>query len=1422
MEISDLKHRVGRHFFDLVDEDANPLVVALALQDNSSVGLQHYSREFAELHAELREMLRSRVEFSYQGFNESVGVYREVVNSLKIGHEEMQTSKQALVKLQDQVTERKPVLRDLQQKSMLYKQKLDILADLEFLQQIPQKFEACVARKQFNKARMLLGQSLETVTIRDLTNEPSIKPLLDYVQTQQSQLVGKVVDEIRAHVYLTSPFAQRRLVQGTSTIPLYSGESSNSIDDPDYVDFIESLPNLPEIESESNPESNSFAYLASLISTLSDLQSLDSSLENLQRRVPHDLNAMVHSVTREVIKDLNLTPDILDIKTSASTLLEQFRSIDQTALSTLARMLFLRFTRFLESQRAIAEISNHYGTSYDFDAACERTTVAVKSFVLSYLGTKPSDERKYRNAKGGAASENNKQNSNINGASKRDKEPIFQFGPTDEDTTSLRDFDALRDTIKKSVPGLLPDDPTQVFAETHKEEQLEVVAPAHILNIRPLLEPLTMFFGSARNIANTKASRDMFDNFLDKFLQESFVPRLKEAFDDAIDEIADEEDAFVEMSNWRTKSQIPIVNCASQFSETLCLLSQLLDTGTTYREEYASILVGLLSRIAEYFKIHLVTLFKASTAVSGGSNKRNASALGGNGRRSSRSKGYRTALNNNSHLYQKLIKTWELAVHAPLFPLLEKRYEGKPYSAQEEFDIYFGKRSQPNGSKPSFTLADQMEVSSFKQVTLLITSINWIVLRLRKMRKVSDSENVGKSSNNISSRVRRRWTLLDTSNALSVGLNHGDNPATSLLNATAILAGKTLSQYDEIVSTLELHSLYALCALRVDIFISTVCHFDQMISSRDFSSSNRGEERDPVVDRMQQSLSAVSEIFDKYLLYTDRKFILGGIPQFMNDLFILEAVKVTDINEAGQNQLLTNVFALQQMLTSIVEDPRQVDFSRASGFIEFMRLNPSLIIDKVRDGATGLSQSDVKLLLEIRHRNAGPGSHVSGNLENQLSQLEKIYQGEEIPPSESSSASSSKPGSATTRSTTTAAAPSPVKTTSRTTTKSRDAPSTAAPVAATPGPGVSATTAPRNLVERNRRRSSPSKTGAAIQPTHQQEDPEISRSRDMAQDEANKRRETESAAKAEELRREREALKAKSYEAERQRDRERQRRAEEEEKQRVAQEENRRRQLLDERRRKQQQQQQKEKELRSQQEEAERVAALKAQQKQEEEIKARLAAEEEVNARRVAERQSRDREQIRLQQQQEQAEMERYSRELRDLEEAQQRSLNLSSEQGSAMSSSNNTGNSTTAAAPTIKSVSSRGSLTAAAPSAGATRSPLLNHRPRFDSSHSNSSHTSSNAMHYPTSQSNNSSHSVASSGSSGSSNSGGISVRKSRPNLREPLNVNTRGLRQDDLDMPQTPDQPTSIRPRTPSERALEMAQKVRERQIPTPRRHG
>lgn len=1418
-----MKHRVGRHFFDLVDEDANPLVVALALQDNSSVGLQHYSREFAELHAELREMLRSRVEFSYQGFNESVGVYREVVNSLKIGHEEIHTSKQALTKLQEQVSERKPVLRDLQQKSMLYKQKLDILADLEFLQQIPQKYEACVARKQFNKARMLLGQSLETVTIRDLTNEPSIKPLLDYVQTQQSQLVGKVVDEIRAHVYLTSPFAQKRLVQGTSSIPLYSEESSNSIDDPDYVDFIESLPNLPEIESENNPESNSFAYLASLISTLSDLQSLDSSLEKMQRRLAHDLNSMVHSVTREVIKDLDLTPDILDIKSSSSTLLEQFRSIDQTALSTLARMLFLRFTRFLESQRAISEIAKHHGTSYDFDAACERTTAAVRSFVLSYLGTKSPNDNKFRNNKSGASTENSK-NGGINGVSKRDKEPIFQFGPTDEDTKSLRDFDTLRDTIKRSVPGLLPDDPTQVFAETHKEEQLEVVAPAHILNIRPLLEPLTMFFGSARNIANTKASKDMFDSFLDKFLQQSFVPRLKEAFDDAIDEIADEEDAFTEMSNWRSKSQIPIVNCASQFSETLCLLSQLLDTGTTYREEYASIFVGLLQRIAEYFKIHLVTLFKATAAVSGGSSKRNASALSSSGHRGG-SKGYRNALNNNSHLYQKLIKTWELAVHAPLFPLLEKRYEDKSPNTKEEFEIYFANRRQPNSNKLAFSLGDQMEVSAFKQITLLITSIQWMVLRLRKMRKVSDNGDVGTSStHNISSRVRRRWTLLDTSNALSVGLNHGDNPATSLLNATAILAGNTLKQYDHIVSTLEMHSLYALCALRVDIFMSTVCHFDQMVSSRDFSNSNRGEERDPVVDRMQQSLSLASEIFDKHLLSTDRKFILGGIPQFMNDLFILEAVNITEINEAGQNQLLTNVFALQQMLTSIVEDPRQVDFSRASGFIEFMRLNPSLIIDKVRDGATSLSQSDIKLLLEIRHRHAGPGSHVSGNLATQLSQLQKIFNGEDITTSSSSTGSSATPSSTSSRGASNTAGPAPATNVSRTISKPNNTTAPTTSVAATPGPGVTAAASPRNVAERNRRRSSPTKNRTPIQPTRREEDPEVIRRRELAQEEANRRREEENKARAEELHREREALKAKSYEAERQRELERQRRADEEEKKRIIQEEKNRRQILEERRQKQLQQQQREEELRSQQEEAERIASMKAHQKREEESRARRAAEEEASAKRVAERQSRGIEQVRQQQQMEEAEIEKYSRELRELEEAQQRNLRRGSEQTTAASLQatpvNSAGNTTAAPAPTIKSVPSKSSLTAAAPSAGASRSPLLNHRPRFESSHTSTQQTNPPSQ-LAASQSNNSNNSLASSGS-GSSSSSGLTVRKSRSNLREPLSVNTRGLRQDDLDMPHTPDQPTSIRPRTPSERALEAAQKVRVRQIPPPRRHG
>jgi len=942
MDVKDLTRRVARHFYDLVDENANPLVVALALQDNSSVGLQRHTNEFYDLHQEIRDFLRTRVDESYEGFMESAGVYRYVVEALRTSNEGLQTSKSQLVEVHKQLQDRKPELRDLHKKSIRFKRKLEILSNLEMLQQLPANYEACIVKKEFTKAQQMLENVLEIFNGRNLLNHPSIRPLIVYVQTQQVQLVSQLTEELRNSIYSEGHGSQKRLDYSKTLL------TENS----DYVDFMKNLPVLLEVKP-SNPDQNSFAYVGYIMQTLAGLGGLADSLDTLSRRLQHDLKHLVQVTTQQVIKDLKLTPDVIERVKRGQTLLGQFKLIDQNALSILAKALFAKLAKVLESQRVVTEVAHILGIAYDFDVICDAVLKTVRDFLLEYIGGNSAPARlKSKDPQVSAASDTASKFSRT----AYGKGPLFEFGPGDEDSKTLRDFEALRGSLKKSVPGLLADDPHHLFAETGEKEKLSVVAPAHILNIRPLLEPTAALLAKAGGLIKSENNRKVYDHFLDEFIQQSFVPKLQESFEEAIVGISEDENSLDRMSEYRLKSQLPILNCTSQFAETIGLLSQILDTGTGFRADYADMLVGLIESIANFFQTQVTNIFDQSATLN--------------------QQAYRSAFKLSAFVSQPALKE-----------ALQNRFKGLP-DTNIEFGAYLSKRFGSNKpSKTVVSIQDLLDIHMFKDAALLITSMRWFILRLQKMRRVDTVDPQSKKDEDISVRVRRRWTLLDASANLS------STTDISLLDSKAVLGGRSLENFDAVIKKLENCAESALGYLRADIFLRIVYYFDQMVINRDYHSTNRGEERDPVVDRLQHELSIESQIFEEHLLASDCSFLLDDIAGFMAQLFILEGENIKDMNESGQNQILTNIFALQQMLTSIVSDPREVDFSRSTSFYELFRLNPTLIIEKARDGETDLDYQDLKLLLEIRHRNASgnANTHAFGTLSEHMAQLDSIF-----------------------------------------------------------------------------------------------------------------------------------------------------------------------------------------------------------------------------------------------------------------------------------------------------------------------------------------------------------------------------------------------------------------------------------------------
>lgn len=939
MDVQDLIRRVSRHFFDLVDDDANPLVVALALQDNSSVGLQYYAEEFTQLREELRSCLKARVDENYHGFNESVGVYRHAGSALKSSHDGVIEVTSQLVELQTLVASKKEVLGDLHLKSVRLKHKLEILADLEELYAFPVKNEELIAQKRYSESQNLLGKALEMITSRNLLKQRKLRPLLTDIRRQQLLLVERLAEDTKSQIFLKTPYASRVLQLGNKDFEIFKDNFSKLYD-----------------ECQDQPldtVSNYYVQLLQLIRNLSDMRGFESSLDSLNQTCLHELRTVWRDTTTQAVQECRITQKQLQkIINSKANVLQKYKKLNHKALETLTQELYMRLLRILECHCCLSMTAKQLGFQYSLDGFCESFISIVNQFLLKYIGMDtPAPVDDLRNRTTNAS----------NRTTRSRGESLFQFGNEEEDTRGLRDFQALRESIKKSIPGLLADDPNNMYAETAQQEQVDMVVPANILNIKNLLEPTIELFGNAIKLVETSAQKSKFTNFLRTFLHNSFIPRLQRSFEKSIDDIRKDQSSLRELADWSTLSKLPLMKCGANLAEVTSIFIKLLDVSHRYREEYTRIIVTLLKMSSDYFLSHLGDLFTVGQA--------------------------------HQH-----VMVWNLAVDQRHGMSLQQRYNGKP-NPLKEFEVYFSKRHTPYTAKSLLTLSDLLDIGIYKQATLLITTVRWFVHWMRKVRRtagVSEIEadksiesevNIGDETVDndvLVADIRQKWNLLE------IGPENTNIVAFSII----MLAGKSLQEYDAIVDALEKCVFRALSALRCDIFLRVVYYFDQMITNNDFHEGGRGDKRDPIVDRIQRELSMISQVTNVQLVTTDRDFLIGGIAQFMNELFILEGDNIGDMDEAGQNQILTNIFAFQQMSTSFVSDPREVDFSRATWFYELFRLTPTLIIERAKLGETCLGKDDLSRLLQIRHRNAANSSsstHSFGTLDFHLSQLDEIF-----------------------------------------------------------------------------------------------------------------------------------------------------------------------------------------------------------------------------------------------------------------------------------------------------------------------------------------------------------------------------------------------------------------------------------------------
>lgn len=1001
-KIDELCRKVDYEWPELGRDNANILEVSLSLMDTSSIGKARFSKDYEKLTSEISNVLKDVVNDNYQGFNSSVGSYRSIAQSIAESHDNVRQLKQQLVESKSALSRNKPILKELGATSQRYKQMIQILEKIKDLKAVPDKLDTEISKKQFLSAQETLHSALRFLDDDGLASISSLEGLKTYLQAQESSIFAHLVEELHSHLYLKSPYCDRRWVGNISNLSSQSLTGARSVGDIEQVimdkldheiskggkatmtfsgseelrDFLSDLAenkDQPFEESTTaqmaNPEQNSFIYIQLILETVNNLNRLPSLFEIVDQRLPIEIHKLVDKTVQEVAA--RFPKSLRDLQEyggdsseergnsnnpSATGYLSDFfgpinGDIGLNVLKDLVWTLYSKLSACLEGHRAFYEVSKaitnrHDGhkktLEYNFLGVWQTMESEVKMLLRSYI----TDA------------------SNISAPNRLDFDIPAPFRPVTKRSSAARkplfkldnpggipdefnqENDILRGVLEHSVPGLASASGNALHS-TSRNAGSPFVTVDTALSHEMLTPP---------NVFNVRA-------FLDPTLL--FMQKVQNIFPDP---------------------KVTGISHPRQFLDEFLssvFLPQLEDSlenafsATVESNEAFQITDGLSSRLAapifksaEAFSTLVFQLCRLLNTSSLYREKYTSLILSLISKFVARYKIYFQTLISwaDSDKDQSKIRLCARWAEDPKLRSISTEIVRNSVDSNQLIDEETSMLLKLQGGlrkiQTPITKQDTLDAKSFRAMCTLVSSLEWSLEQLESLRNVVTETPPASASGDsmaASGELRKRWTLTDASKLVSTS----SESVSGLVKLT--LAGKAVDEFDKTLK--EYKSLSSLClvTLRCDIRVRVMYYIEQAMVNGDYYLDHPLDERDTFVSQLDGDILQCDECMSGLLNPNFRHVVLKGVSKYIDNVFVGSTQSLHALNANGVAKLLYNIHIIQQMLKSIMESPQQITFSSSLKYYELFELDADTILAQVKEGKLRqFSTEDLRTLIKLK------------------------------------------------------------------------------------------------------------------------------------------------------------------------------------------------------------------------------------------------------------------------------------------------------------------------------------------------------------------------------------------------------------------------------------------------------------------------
>ncbi|KAI9311522.1 Sec8 exocyst complex component-specific domain-containing protein [Dichotomocladium elegans] len=978
----------------MLKDDVDPVTLALALMDDSSVGKKKDYKTFRRMLNDLDIALESIVDEYYKGFNSSIGTFGGVLQHINDSQKRVAEMKENLRRCKAELLEKRTDLLNMWDRSEQHKEMLNMLESIEEIRSTPEKLDKMMSNKHLLSAAQLMIKSAQTVESKEMKQIGALDDLRRTLASQKNALYDLLIEELHNHLYLKSQFCDNRWTayvpdqqvlpesavkpRSFDTQPQLNGEADDNGEDMFAVD--ENA--IVTEDTDKNPETDSYYYMEIIIEAFAVLGEIPAAIETIRERLPLEIHRLVDKTIAEVEERHGNKSDIIinqpkkdAVDTSDMYCLDKANNeAKNEALKDLLWTLYskieavLQGFRFTETcarrikKRLIAtkelDISRDSFPIYHFHEIWRPIQLEIRNILQDYLTTE--ERGAPSTAINVSVSEDTSSIKSVFKNPHEKKIQLFSFIDVPEDPaldmayknvqTNL--YSAFKQQSKRVPAGkqdaILHSSLVDKYASDMASKRHKLLVKPDAYNVSVLLQPTMAFLVRLRDVFPNYDDRNTegFSSFLDDFAINVFLPQIEEKVVQLISHATVGMDAFQDDRNYKNFSKYPIVKSAVALISVIQSLCRTMHTMPFHTEEYTRLIEVVLLKYYEkcYQRFYsLVARGGAYDDKKEGGAEADISTSGDWAQDESLIGllAQNPYFNDDTRANFEFVKALNQAEITMEFKLKEDR----PLEAEEL--IFDHKRLIALGR--------------------LYHSLKWFVREIWELRTPNETVKlpsvpiINKASSSKTGHgapepsMSRQW-----SHEGQGGTLHEENGVVLLP-----LKGEAAKRFDTLLTTYQQLAETSLFTLRLENRCHTIYYLEMAMQDGNYYLEDETYEPDPYVITLNQDLMDMDDCITASLPPKDEMFAFDGLPALMVHILISEASQIKRMNQNGVLKMMRNVLALQQNLSNFVPPSQNSIMERAREYYQLYNLGSEGLIRTINENGPRFSFDEYRVILGL-------------------------------------------------------------------------------------------------------------------------------------------------------------------------------------------------------------------------------------------------------------------------------------------------------------------------------------------------------------------------------------------------------------------------------------------------------------------------